>query len=280
MVNSRLKPPIALMSKVNAALASDAGRASERLTFLVLPGAFSPVHSQHLRVMEVARHIMTSLGWYVIGGFLAPSNDDYVRRKIGDDTWPFTKRLELCLLATEDSPWVAVAPFAEFSSYRVTMQLQQSIQSLHRRELRGRPLVGVEVMGSDTAVRILGKILQQWQNSGAANRRTWYHPERLVLCLIRPGSISSAEVERARTIIQPGVAAIGIKLIVCSGEGAPPLYEVSSREIRHSIALQRWDQLRGSGWIAPRVLEKLQRGALAQARPSQNMEGKSGPSET
>jgi nicotinic acid mononucleotide adenylyltransferase len=156
--------PAANLSKVNAALATGAGRRSKQLAFLVLPGSFSPVHSQHLSALEIAREVMANLGWHVIGGFLAPSDDDYVRRKVGNDSWPFARRLELCRLATDDSPWVDVAPWAEFSSYRVTTRLRQVIESNCCEELQRRSAIGVEVMGSDSLIRILGKLLQEWES--------------------------------------------------------------------------------------------------------------------
>src|SRR5437762_11574228 len=108
LMSSALERPAARLTKVIAALATGAGRGAEQLAFLVLPGSFTPVHSQHLCALEIARDVMTNLGWHVIGGFLAPSDHDYVRRKLGNDPWSFANRLELCRLATDNSPRVAV----------------------------------------------------------------------------------------------------------------------------------------------------------------------------
>jgi nicotinic acid mononucleotide adenylyltransferase len=223
----RMGAPAVNVSKVNAALATSAGHRSNRLAFLVLPGSFSPVHSRHLPALEIAREIMANSGWHVIGGFLAPSDDDYVRRKVGDDSWPFARRLELCRLATDDSSWVDVAPWAEFSSYRATRRLQQAIESNCSEELQGRSPIGAEVMGSDTILRIVEKLLQEWEPRGSVTPQPWYS-ERLVCCVVRPGRNSRAEIEQIKTVIQPHAAAMGINVIVYAGEGANPLQEVSS----------------------------------------------------
>ncbi len=247
------------LSKVEAALATSTARKAERLAFLVLPGSFSPVHSQHLRVLEAARDVLANLRWHVVGGFLAPSDDDYVRQKLGSAAWPLEKRQELCRLATSDSLWVDVAPWGEFSSYRVTSRLRQAIESDCREELLGRSTIGVEVMGSDTALRILGKLLCEWDSGSKPTAQPWYQ-ERYVCCLVRPGSNASAEIEQIKTAIRPRVKALGIKVIVIGDDSAHPLLEVSSHEIRRAVAMQCWDQLRNSGWLSPRVLDRLQAG--------------------
>jgi len=258
-MTSAREHPAARLSKVNAALATGVGRRAAQLAFLVLSGTFNPVHSQHLHALEIARDVIANLGWYVIGGFLALSNDDYVQRKLGKDSWPLVRRVELCRLATDDSPWVDVAPWAEFSSYRVTTRLRRAIESDCRGELQGRSAIGVEVMGSDTAIRILGKLLQEWEMRGNATARPWYS-ERFVCCLVRPGSNASAEIAQFKAAIQPQVKAMGIKIIVGADEGVNSLQEVSSREIRRAVAMRHWDELRDSGWLAPRVLNALQLG--------------------
>jgi nicotinic acid mononucleotide adenylyltransferase len=260
-MSGALKEFTGCLAKVATALTTSVAHKAKRLAFLVLPGSFTPVHSQHLRALEIARDVMTNLRWHVIGGFLAPSDDDYVRRKLGNETWSLEKRLELSRLATDDSPWLEVAPWGEFSSYRVTTRLLQAIESDFRKELQGRSVIGVEVMGSDTAIRILGKLLSEWESRGNVTEQPWYH-KRHVCCLVRPGSNSSAEIEHLKTAIQPRVKAMGIEVIMASDESANPLLEVSSHEIRSAIARQCWDQLSASGWLSPRVLYRLQEGFL------------------
>jgi hypothetical protein len=256
MINTP-EQPTAPVSKLNAALAVSAGCRREKLAFLVLSGSFNPVHSQHLRALEIGREVLTNLGWYVIGGFLAASDDNYVRRKLGGAAWPLAKRLELCRLATVDLPWVEVVPWGEFSSYRVTSRLRQVVERDCLEELRGRTVIGVEVMGSDAAVRILGKLLQGLPSHDNATAYRWYH-ERFVCCLVRPGPNARSEIQQIRTRIQPKAAAMGIKVIVSDDESANLLREVSSREILRAVAMRQWDQLHESGWLTSSVLSRLQ----------------------
>jgi nicotinic acid mononucleotide adenylyltransferase len=256
------KAPAASLSKVAAALATGAAGAAQRPAFLVLPGSFNPVHTQHVRALEVARDAMAKQGWHVIGGFLAPSDDDYVRRKLGPEAWPAERRLALCRLAVADSSWIDVAPWAEYSSYRVTVHLRRTIESACRAELRGRPGIGVEVMGSDTLIRILGKLIREWESRADATAEPWYSG-RLICCLARPSANLGAEMEQIESVIRSKAAAMGISIIVSGGAGGAPLLEVSSRDIRSAIARQQWDELRQRGWLAPSVLETLERGMAA-----------------
>jgi nicotinic acid mononucleotide adenylyltransferase len=248
--------PAEFLCKLNATLVLIGECRVKQLAFLVLPGSFNPVHSQHLRAMEIAREVITNLGWRVIGGFLAPSDDGYVQRKLGDAAWPLAKRLELCRLATDNLPWVEVVPWGEFSSYRVTSRLQQVVESNCHKELRGRAVIGVEVMGSDAAVRILGKLVQDSPFYNAAKSQR-YH-QRFVCCLLRPGPNGHSEIQQIRIRIQPQAAAIGIKIIISDDERTNLLQEVSSQEILKAVAMRQWEQLRENGWLSPSVLSRLQ----------------------
>lgn len=257
MADESFGKPAHYLDKAKAALGNPIGAASQNLVFLVLPGSFSPVHSQHLHAMEIARDLIAGSGWHVIAGFLAPSDDDYVRRKTGEEAWSLTRRHELCRIATSDSLWLDVAPFAEFSSYRATLRLQQDLRSKCRQELQGRDVVGIEIMGSDTAVRILERVIREWETGGDDNRAPRYHPERLVCCLVRPGPDAPGQIERLHSVMEPVVAAVGIKLLVYSGEATSSLQELSSSDIRRAIATLSWDGLRERDWLPPRVLERL-----------------------
>lgn len=244
------------LSKVRAELATSEARQAERLAFLVLPGSFNPVHTQHLRALEIARHVMLSSGWHVIGGFLAPSDDRYVSSKIGGNAWPFSQRLELCRLATDDSPWVDVTPWTEFGSFRAARRLQHTIESDCREGLRARPLQGVVVMGSDTALRILRGALREWETSSHDRAAPSQDPAQWVCCLMRPGAEGTAEMQEVTMTIAPRVEPLGIKIVV-SSDYAQPLLDVSSQAIRDAIGRKEWNKLRDRGWLDPKVLERL-----------------------
>jgi len=244
------------LSKVHAELATSGSRQAERLAFLAMSGSFSPIHTQHLRGMEMARHIMLSSGWYVVGGFLVPSDDQYVSSKIGSDAWPLTRRLELCRLATEDSPWVDVTPWAEFSSFRAARRLQYTIESGCREGLSSRPLTGVMVMGSDTALRILRRALREWESPGCDRALPTRDSAQWVCCLVRPGGDGTAEMQEITMTIAPRIAPLGIKIVV-STDCSQQLMDVSSQAVRDAIERRQWDDLRDRGWLNPKVLDRL-----------------------
>jgi len=244
------------VSKVCAELTSCEAREAKRLAFLVLPGSFNPIHSQHLRALELARDVMKESGWHVIGGFLAPSDDQYVREKIGTYAWPLHRRLELCRLATETSSWVDVTPWAEFNSFRAARRLQQVIESTCRKELGARPATGVIVMGSDTALRILRRALREWTASSHGDEAQPREPAQWVCCLMRPGVAGDTEIREITEDIGPRVEPLGIKIAV-SDDPTQTLLEVSSRAIRCAIRDRRWDELRDRRWLDPKVLDRL-----------------------
>lgn len=244
------------VSKVRAELTSCEAREAERLAFLVLPGSFNPIHSQHLRALEIARDVMQCSGWHVIGGFLAPSDEHYVREKIGTDAWPLHKRLELCQLATETSSWVDVTPWAEFNSFRAARRLQHVIESTCGGGLAARRAIGVVVMGSDTALRILRRALREWEASSRGDAAQPRDPAQWVCCLMRPGVDGDTEIREINVHIRPRVEPLGIKIVV-SDDPAQTLLEVSSQAIRSAIKDRRWDELRDRRWLDPKVLDRL-----------------------
>ena len=54
-----------------------------KLAVVVLPGALNPCHTQHVRSLELARRALEKQGVRVVMGFLQPSSDAYLRRKVG-----------------------------------------------------------------------------------------------------------------------------------------------------------------------------------------------------
>ena len=74
-------------------------RAGERPVVLLATGGFCPVHEGHLAMMQAARAAATNAGFTVIGGYLSPGHDDYVRLKCGAEAIPASIRLEQCAAA-------------------------------------------------------------------------------------------------------------------------------------------------------------------------------------
>jgi hypothetical protein len=226
----------------------------KRLAFLILSGSFNPVHSQHLASFQVAKEEIEGRGCTVVAGFLAPSNDAHVEGKLGEPGLRLTERMYLCRLATEQSEWLHVCSSAEFSSNaacrRIKCELQQGCADLSDVTC----LVGVEIMGSDTVVRLIPKVLAQMKTE---DNVAWQRG-RIVCCLLRSGSDSSSVPRQIESVLATAAADWGIQLILiepryqCQG-----LNSLSSTLIREYIAAGNWETLRVLGWLPEPVLNAL-----------------------
>lgn len=78
---------------------------------LLSTGGFCPVHAGHLAMMERAREAAERAGWHVVGGYLSPGHDAYLRMKCGDAAIPVHERLRLCAEAVAGSDWLSVDPW-------------------------------------------------------------------------------------------------------------------------------------------------------------------------
>jgi nicotinic acid mononucleotide adenylyltransferase len=82
-----------------------------RPVVLLSTGGFCPVHPGHLEMMERARQAAERAGFGVMGGYLSPGHDAYLRMKCGDQAIPIGERLLQCVRATADSEWLSVDPW-------------------------------------------------------------------------------------------------------------------------------------------------------------------------
>src|SRR5437879_5087259 len=91
------------IEKVKRRLSSETSGRVEKLAFLILSGSFNPIHTQHVRALKAARKHLEKAGWTIVAGFLAPSSEAYVKKKLRAKALPICQRIELCKLAVEDS---------------------------------------------------------------------------------------------------------------------------------------------------------------------------------
>ena len=76
---------------------------------LLLNGCFNPIHKNHIRLLEVAREHLDSLGTYhLVGGYISPTHDAGIERKLAVVHLPWHDRLAMCRLAVRDSSWIMV----------------------------------------------------------------------------------------------------------------------------------------------------------------------------
>src|SRR5262249_4496942 len=157
----------------------------------------------------------------------------------------------------EESDWVGVCPWGEFSSYKLCIKLRERLEHECARWLKGRGLSGVEVMGSDTAVRIFDRVLDEWKKTEGEVKKPW-DERRMVCCLVRPSPKSGVEMDYLRSITAPQVANIGVELILVDSTREPfPLEELSSTAVRELVAKGDWERLRVLRWLHPQVLLAL-----------------------
>ncbi len=103
------------VAKVGNLLAQHAASGTPLLrapVVLLASGAFCPIHSGHLLMMESAKRELERRGRFVVGGFLAPDHDGYVGEKCGAGALPSCERVHLAQAATSDSAWLSVDPWA------------------------------------------------------------------------------------------------------------------------------------------------------------------------
>lgn len=230
--------------------------AGDRLAFLSLSGSLSPVHTQHMRALEAAKTVLKGRGWTVVVGFLAPASDEYLQGKLGIEAWPLEKRTRLCEVASGESEWVDVCSWGEFRSYRLCTALREHLER-ECAELRGRSLTGIELMGSDAAIRILDENIVEWDAADPGVRNSWYQG-RVVCCLSRPGSDSVGDMEHIEKHTARRAVDLGMELIVVHPESIHPILEaVSSTEIRKLLAAGDLERLRARGWLHTEVLAAL-----------------------
>jgi hypothetical protein len=207
-----------------------------------------------MRALEAARNALKRGGWTVVAGFLAPAGDKFLEGKLGIEAWPLDKRTRLCEVASGESDWVDVCSWGEFRSYRLCTALREHLEH-ECAELNGRSLTGIEVMGSDAAIRILDKNIADWDGAGV--RDFWYQG-RVVCCLLRPGPNSAGEMAHIQKHTARRATDLGIKLIVVDPESIRPALEtVSSSAIRGLLATGDLEGLCARGWLHPEVLAAL-----------------------
>ena len=191
----------------------------------------------------------------MIGGFLAPSSDAYVQKKLGAEGLPLRWRIALCELAIEEVDWVSVCVKAELSSKRACNGVRSELEHCCCDVLDGRRLTGVEIMGSDTVVRIFSKTLME--NTAKGGRST--QQGRVICCVLRLGSESAAQSKYIEGVLVPAAADLGVELMLLETTlCGPPLEPVSSSAVRELILKGDWEKLRSNGWLEPSVLKAIQ----------------------
>eukprot|EP01125_Pyxidicula_operculata_P004406 TRINITY_DN1675_c0_g1_i1.p1 TRINITY_DN1675_c0_g1~~TRINITY_DN1675_c0_g1_i1.p1 ORF type:complete len:231 (-),score=35.79 TRINITY_DN1675_c0_g1_i1:4-696(-) len=141
---------------------------------LAIGGAFNPVHTQHVKVLEIAKETVEKRrpDIQIIGGYFAVSTNGYVKSKLKDKAMKGVHRLEMCRLAMEGFDWMI--PTTEcFGSAPVCAKKHSKPNTLH-----------IIVVGADRAITQGGK-KAKWR----ANPKKG----TMFVCVGRPGDTENVK---------------------------------------------------------------------------------------
>lgn len=121
------------------------------LYILVARGSMCPPHKSHVGMLEAARKVYESSGRTVLFGLLAPQDDMYIRRKLGEEAIASNHRINMCRLACLQHEWIDVAGFGALQSME-SMDVMKAVGCQVARALGVPPtrVKAVPVYGSDT----------------------------------------------------------------------------------------------------------------------------------
>ncbi len=77
---------------------------------LISTGAFSPLHQGHIDMMEAAKSEVEDM-YDVLGGYLSPGHDEYIKYKTGDKWIPIQHRLDYANTLIKDREWLSMDPW-------------------------------------------------------------------------------------------------------------------------------------------------------------------------
>ncbi|XP_027330347.1 nicotinamide/nicotinic acid mononucleotide adenylyltransferase-like isoform X2 [Abrus precatorius] len=99
---------------------------SKVYVILVATGSFNPPTFMHLRMFELARDVLNSEGYCVIGGYMSPVNDAYKKKGL----MCAEHRLQLCHLACKSSDFIMVDPWeANQITYQRTLTILSRVHN-------------------------------------------------------------------------------------------------------------------------------------------------------
>ncbi|CAF1088650.1 unnamed protein product [Adineta ricciae] len=121
---------------------------------LLLNGCFNPIHNNHIRLLEIAReHLNTLDTYHIVGGYVCPTHDAAIQRKISSIHATWQNRLEMCRRAVRDSSWIMVDGW--LVSQEKNIGAQQSKQHLKDFLCKSYPSIEiVSICGGDALPKL------------------------------------------------------------------------------------------------------------------------------
>ena len=226
--------------RVDGKLEKQFGKESRQPVVLLLSGSFNPVHAQHLAIFDAARgHLEKKCNKVVLGAYMAPSSDSYVRSKLGADAISLLHRVELCRLQTVHSNYVEVCDWGLASGGKTTQEIERQLKI--KFGVSCADLKAFEICGADFALRA-----HKWRTHGRSNR------SQSIVVLARTGSTQALLSEIRDTPLSER----NKNFILVEQEGP----DVSSTQVRtklNSANEKEWRSLVTEKLLSQNVLDYL-----------------------
>jgi len=126
---------------------------NKEYVILLSTGAYSPVHRMHLEILMAAKeYLEKECKLIVLAGFLSPSNDSYVKGKLGDQWIPSHHRLAMLKLAVADYDWIDICDWElKYRGWGSPTKLIQHIAKFAEENIAGIQIRPIYVCGADHA---------------------------------------------------------------------------------------------------------------------------------
>lgn len=98
---------------------------------LSFSGSFNPIHTGHIKVLEMIKSYLEAEGYEVLSGYIAPSSDNYVRGKLGLKAIDLEDRVAMVELAIQSHfdkinsrSWLYSCPYGIMSSSKTAAEIR------------------------------------------------------------------------------------------------------------------------------------------------------------
>lgn len=121
----------------------------EKGIVLILGGSFNPVHSMHLKTFEVVKNYLeTYKNLKVIGGYLIPSSDDYMKGKLKNEAYSLYDRNQMIEISIQDSNWIENFPHGYSSAKKASSEIEKYLKDKFKLNIETK-----QICGADFAVK-------------------------------------------------------------------------------------------------------------------------------
>lgn len=139
------------LTKVKTMLEKTRPPPGTKLTVVISSGAHAPVHLAHVTMFEKAKAVLeaTPHSELIVGGFVAPSSDSYVRMKLGKFHIPLWMRATMVQMATRESNWITGVNWGWANGPAVAHNIEHALSSAFQ-EFKW---TAREIHGADVAIK-------------------------------------------------------------------------------------------------------------------------------